>query len=102
MMPSKGARQLDKADHNTLGALQFVAKMLQAWFMLIATGLVYDLSMIFAKQGDGGVFSYSFKVWKHWKSFKPGHRRFRTQRISQGELKCSNYIRSMFAAFVAS
>lgn len=47
------AKKLDKNDHNTLGALQFVAKALEVWFMLIATSLVYDISMVFAKKGGG-------------------------------------------------
>ena len=47
------ARKLDKNDHNTLGALQFVAKSLEVWFMLIATSLIYDVSMMIAKRGGG-------------------------------------------------
>lgn len=49
----KRARQLDRDDHNTLGALQFVAKALEVWFMLIATSLIYDVSMMIAKKGGG-------------------------------------------------
>ena len=47
------AKQLDKADHNTLGALLLVAKSLEVWFMLIATSVVYDISMVFAMKGNG-------------------------------------------------
>ena len=49
----KRAKQLDRDDHNTLGTLQFVAKALEVWFMLIATSLIYDVSMIIAKRGGG-------------------------------------------------
>ncbi|KAG8533551.1 uncharacterized protein KY384_001291 [Bacidia gigantensis] len=47
------AAKLDRDDHNTLGALQFVSKMLEVWFMLIATALVYDLAMIMARMEGG-------------------------------------------------
>ena len=47
------AKQLKRADHNTLGALQLVAKALETWFVLIATSIVFDLSMILAKKGKG-------------------------------------------------
>ena len=47
------AGRLDKNDHNLLGALQFVAKALEVWFMFIATALLYDLAMIMARQEGG-------------------------------------------------
>lgn len=47
------ANKLDRDDHNTLGALQFVAKALEVWFMLIATSLIYDVSMTIAMKGGG-------------------------------------------------
>ena len=47
------AQRLDKDDHNTLGALQFVAKALEVWFMYIATSMVYEVAMLFAKRGGG-------------------------------------------------
>lgn len=47
------ANQLDRRDHNLNGALQFVAKALEAWFVFIATGLVYDIGILFAKKGRG-------------------------------------------------
>lgn len=47
------ANELDRDDHNALGALQFVAKALEVWFMLIATTLLYDVAMLFAKKGGG-------------------------------------------------
>ena len=42
------AAKMDKKDHNILGTLQFVAKALEIWFMIIATCLVYDLTMLLA------------------------------------------------------
>lgn len=47
------ARKLDRDDHNAVGALQFVAKALEIWFMIIATTLVYDFAMWFARRGGG-------------------------------------------------
>lgn len=47
------AKHLDENDHNTLGALQLVAKALEVWFMLIATALIYDLAMILARMEGG-------------------------------------------------
>lgn len=47
------ASKLDRDDHNALGALQFVAKALEIWFLIIATTLVYDVAMLFARRGGG-------------------------------------------------
>ena len=47
------ASRLDRDDHNTLGALQFVSKALEIWFLIIATTLVYDVAMMFANKGGG-------------------------------------------------
>lgn len=47
------AAQLDMQDHNVIGALQFVSKALEVWFVFIATSLVYDMAMILARKGGG-------------------------------------------------
>lgn len=47
------AQQLDGKDHDVMGALQFVSKALEVWFMFISTSLVYDVAMLFAKRGGG-------------------------------------------------
>ncbi|MCJ1469067.1 hypothetical protein MMC07_007699 [Pseudocyphellaria aurata] len=52
------ANQLDRNDHNALGALQFVAKGLEIWFMLVATALIYDVAMVFARRGGGLPLGY--------------------------------------------
>ncbi|MCJ1470157.1 hypothetical protein MMC07_008802 [Pseudocyphellaria aurata] len=52
------ANQLDRDDHNALGALQFVAKGLEIWFMLVATALIYDVAMVFARRGGGLPLGY--------------------------------------------
>lgn len=49
----KKASELDRADHDVLGALQFVSKSLEVWFMFISTSLVYDVAMMYMKKGDG-------------------------------------------------
>lgn len=45
------AAQLDMQDHNVIGALQFISKALEVWFVFIATSLVYDVAMLLAKKG---------------------------------------------------
>ena len=52
------AAQLDRKDHDVNGALQFVAKALEVWFMFIATALVYDLTMMFARKSEGLPMGY--------------------------------------------
>ena len=47
------AEELDLHDHDILGALQFVAKALEVWFMIAATSLLFDVAMLFAKKGRG-------------------------------------------------
>ncbi|KAL9613479.1 MAG: hypothetical protein Q9167_001975 [Letrouitia subvulpina] len=47
------AAKFDKQDHDVNGALQFVAKALEVWFMFIATSLIFDIGMMFAKYGQG-------------------------------------------------
>ncbi|KAL8735397.1 MAG: hypothetical protein Q9166_000942 [cf. Caloplaca sp. 2 TL-2023] len=47
------ASKLDSQDHNINGALQFVAKALEVWFFFVATSLVYDMAIMFAKHGRG-------------------------------------------------
>ena len=47
------AEELDLHDHDILGALQFVAKALEIWFMIAATSLLFDVAMLFAKRGRG-------------------------------------------------
>lgn len=47
------ATQLDREDHDVMGALQFVSKALEVWFMFISTSLIYDVAMLFAKKGGG-------------------------------------------------
>ncbi|KAL8823637.1 MAG: hypothetical protein Q9191_005678 [Dirinaria sp. TL-2023a] len=54
------ANRLDKEDHNILGALQFVAKALEVWFMFIATALLYDVALCLAKQRGGLPIGYLF------------------------------------------
>lgn len=49
----KKASELDRADHDVLGALQFVSKSLEVWFMFISTSLVYDVAMMYMKKGGG-------------------------------------------------
>ncbi|KAL9068892.1 MAG: hypothetical protein Q9161_005864 [Pseudevernia consocians] len=48
------AVRLDKKDHDVLASLQFVAQAFEIWFLIIATALLYDVAMIFAR-GPGGL-----------------------------------------------
>lgn len=52
------AQTLDRQDHDINGALQFVAKALEVWFIFVATGLVYDVGILFAKKGRGLPIGY--------------------------------------------
>lgn len=54
------ANKLDKEDHNILGALQFVSKGLEVWFMVVATALVYDVALFLAKSSNGLPIGYLF------------------------------------------
>ena len=47
------AQRFDKHDHNTLGALQFVAKALELWFIFIACALIYHITMLLASSQHG-------------------------------------------------
>ena len=47
------AKELDSNDHNILGALQFIAKALEVWFIFIVTALIFDFSMIMARSKGG-------------------------------------------------
>lgn len=50
--------RLDQLDHEILGALQLVAKALEVWFAVIATSLVYDLTILLARQARGLPIAY--------------------------------------------
>ena len=47
------AQRYDKHDHNTLGALQFVAKALELWFIFVAGLLLYNVTMLLAAGNHG-------------------------------------------------
>ena len=47
------AKRLDKADHNMLGGLQFVAKALELWFGFVAVNLIYNVTMWLASRDEG-------------------------------------------------
>ena len=44
------AVRLDKWDHDLLASLQFVAQVFEVWFLMIATALLYDVGMSFARR----------------------------------------------------
>jgi len=46
-------QKLNTDDHDILGVLQLVAKALEVWFIFLAGCLVYDLTMLLARRGDG-------------------------------------------------
>lgn len=50
---TRTSQQLSTDDHDILGALQLVAKGLEIWFIFLAGCLVYDLTMLLARRGDG-------------------------------------------------
>jgi hypothetical protein len=52
-MPIENLRRFDKQDHNLLGALQVVAKIIEIWFTLIVAALVSRLTFLLAKKRKG-------------------------------------------------
>jgi hypothetical protein len=46
-------KKFNEDDHNTLGTLQFVAKGLDIWFAVVATGLVFNVAMLLARSPGG-------------------------------------------------
>ena len=44
------AIRLDKRDHDLLASFQFAAQAIEIWFLIIATALLYDVGMIFARR----------------------------------------------------
>jgi hypothetical protein len=51
--PIENLRRFDKRDHNLLGALQIVAKIIEIWFTLIVAALVSRLTFLLAKKKSG-------------------------------------------------
>jgi hypothetical protein len=49
----KNTHRFDEQDHNLLGALQFVAKLLEIWFTLIAAALVSKMTFWLARKDEG-------------------------------------------------
>ncbi|KAL8883681.1 MAG: hypothetical protein Q9192_007047, partial [Flavoplaca navasiana] len=47
------ANFLNRQDRNVNATLQLAAKALEVWFMFVATSLVYDIGIMFAKKGRG-------------------------------------------------
>ncbi|KAK5174658.1 uncharacterized protein LTR77_001740 [Saxophila tyrrhenica] len=52
-IPRQRAREFNKASHDLLGGLQFVAKALEVWFGIIAAALMYILTMKAAGYKEG-------------------------------------------------
>lgn len=47
------ALKYDRIDHNVTGALLFAQKGIEVWFTAVATLLVYDIAMMFARREGG-------------------------------------------------
>ena len=73
---SRWAQGLDYNDHNTLGGLQLVAKVLELWFLFVAIRVVYNITMVLASNGDGLPISLLSAPWEFadsrslWESFR--------------------------------
>jgi hypothetical protein len=50
---TRTSQQLNTDDHDILGIMQLVAKVLEIWFISLAGCLVYDLTMLLAGREDG-------------------------------------------------
>lgn len=57
-VPQHNMEKFDKDNHNLLGALQLVSKALEVWFSLIATSLVYIVTMAVASKSHGLPIGY--------------------------------------------
>lgn len=55
---SDRAVKLNKIDHEILRGLQIVAKVLEIWFTIIATSLMYDLTIMLAAKRNGLPIGY--------------------------------------------
>ncbi len=55
---SATAVKYNKTDHDTLAGLQFAAQAIQVWFLIIATGLLYDIALFFAQSPQGLPIGY--------------------------------------------
>ncbi|KAI9696685.1 MAG: hypothetical protein M1820_008059 [Bogoriella megaspora] len=53
-----GQSKLDRRDHDLIGALQFVGKAIEVWFVFIASSFVYDVAMILARGSHGLPLGY--------------------------------------------
>jgi hypothetical protein len=49
----ENTERFDRQDHNLLGALQIVAKLLEIWFTLIAAALVSKMTFWLARRNEG-------------------------------------------------
>ncbi|KAG7009615.1 hypothetical protein G7Y79_00002g007300 [Physcia stellaris] len=74
---SHWTQDLDYNDHNTLGGLQLVAKVLELWFLFIALNAVYNITTVLASSGDGlpigllstpWVFAESRSLWEGFRA----------------------------------
>ncbi|KAI9691262.1 MAG: hypothetical protein M1820_009820 [Bogoriella megaspora] len=54
--------ELDHQDHNLLGALQFVGKAIEAWFVIVAGGLLFDVAMLLAQSQQGLPLGYILSI----------------------------------------
>jgi hypothetical protein len=105
------SQQLDTEDHNILGALQLVAKILEIWFIFLAGCLVYDLTMLLAKRGDGLPIRYlttpiefgelrSFFDRSLWTSASPSTNKGQTQGMVARIRKLTLYSFILFVAVI--
>lgn len=53
--------RFDHNSHNLLGALQFAAKALEVWFILVASAFVFRITMIMVHMPDGLPLGYLFR-----------------------------------------
>ena len=99
----KRAEELDRQDHDVLGALQYVAKALEVWFMFVATGLVYDIALLFAKRWGGLPIGYLFTHLEFGDIRNLANPTLWTSPIPHGNSprKTSVYRLYLFAGFVA-
>jgi hypothetical protein len=94
--------RLAAIDRNILNGLQFVAKILEIWFLFIAGTLVHNLSMLFARRQDGLPLQYldlHEKLAGSVKSLRPSF--WRAPLARQGGKRFSRKLYTLLALTVA-
>jgi hypothetical protein len=110
---TRTSQQLDTDDHDILGVLQLVAKALEIWFIFLAGCLVYDLTMLLARRGDGLPMRYltmpdefselrRFLDRSFWSSVNPFNSQIQNSVLNSSQPRTQKLILVSFILFIAA